>query len=357
MTVFIIAEAGVNHNGDVDMALALVDEAARAGADAVKFQTFRADQVASAHALKARYQRETTAGGDDQLAMLRRLELSPQSHHTLAARCRQRGIEFMSTPFDLPSLRLLVEEIGVGRLKIPSGEITNGPMLAAVAATGRPVLLSTGMSTLEEIAEALGVLETVWTTGAPPRPGRPPARPASFAALANRVTLLQCTTEYPAPVDEINLRVLDTLRSIFGLPVGFSDHSEGILIPAAAVACGATVIEKHFTLDRSLPGPDHRASITPGELVGMVADIRTIERALGSAAKTPTASERPNLAVARRSLVAARAIARGELFSADNLTAKRPAGGLSPMRFWDLLGRPAGRAYQPDQAIDGGEPA
>ena len=356
MSVFIIAEAGVNHNGDAGMALELIDAAARAGADAVKFQTFRADQVVAATAPKARYQQETTGTGDSQLAMLRQLELSPDLHRALAERCRQRSIEFMSTAFDLASLRLLIEEVGVGRLKVPSGEITNGPLLAAIAAANLPVILSTGMSTLDEVADALGVLATVWLSGAPPRSLRGlrdlAVQPETRALLAERVTLLHCTTEYPAPPADINLRAMESLRTAFGLPVGFSDHSEGTLIPVAAAARDAAIIEKHFTLDRSLPGPDHSASLTPDELIRMVRDIRTVELALGSGVKAPAPSETPNIPIARRSLMTARAIAAGEAFGPGNLTAKRPAYGLSPMRFWDLLGRPARRNYGPEEIID-----
>lgn len=356
MSVFIIAEAGVNHNGDASMALSLVDKAAEAGADAVKFQTFRATHLASSTAPKAEYQKATTGGDDGQLAMLRKLELSAEVHHALAQRCRERSIEFMSTPFDLPSLNLLVNGIGLRRLKVPSGEITNGPLLAAFAATNLPVILSTGMSTLEEIADALAVFATVWTTGKAPQ-GKPESanileQPECRAALAERMTLLHCTTEYPAPLPEINLRAMDLMRKTFALPVGFSDHSKGILAPLAAVARDAMVIEKHFTLDRSLPGPDHRASLTPEELADMVRGIRDVEMVLGQEAKGPTLSETHNISVARRSLVAACPIAAGERFSAENLTAKRPGGGLSPMRYWALLGHRAKRAYDVDEMID-----
>lgn len=356
MAVFIIAEAGVNHNGSLDMALALVDEAARAGADAVKFQTFRADLLAAANAPKARYQQAVTGSDDGQLAMLRRLELSDDMHNALVQRCHERGIEFMSTAFDVVSLRLLVDQIGIRRLKVPSGEVTNGPLLAAFAATGLPVILSSGMCRMAEIADALALFATVWTTGAPPTGQLDTtdvlARPDCREALRERMTLLHCTTEYPAPLAEINLRAMDRMRAEFGLPVGYSDHSQGIVVPVAAAARDAVVIEKHFTLDRNLPGPDHKASLEPGELAQMVRDIRAVETALGTGNKEPTPSESLNIPIARRSLVAARLIAAGELFSSDALTAKRPAGGLSPMAYWSLLGRPARRAYDPDEPID-----
>ena len=359
MAVFIIAEAGVNHNGDAELALALIDAAAKAGADAVKFQTFRADLVASATAAKARYQQRAVGSEGSQLAMLRQLELSPALHHVLAERCRRTGIEFMSTAFDLPSLRLLVDAIGVRRLKIPSGEITNGPLLAAIAATTLPVIVSTGMSTLDDVADALGVLATVWLTGTPPRSLSAlralATTPEARAILAERVVLLHCTTEYPAPIADLNLRAMKTLETAFGLPVGFSDHSEGTLMAVAAVARDAVIIEKHFTLDRALPGPDHRASLTPDELVRMVDDIRAVELALGTGIKAPAASERANLPIARRSLIAARALVPGERFGPETVTAKRPGAGLSPMRFWDLAGRCAQRGYEAEESIDEGE--
>lgn len=353
MSVYVIAEAGVNHNGDLDMAVRLVEEAARAGADAVKFQTFKADKVAAAAAPKADYQVATTGGGESQLAMLRRLELSAEAHVVLRERCAALGIEFLSTAFDTDSLRLLVDDIGIGRIKVPSGEVTNGPLMAAMAATGLPVILSTGMCDLDDIRRALAVFASVWATGRPPvdADAIDIARPELAALLAARMTLLHCTTEYPAPLDEINLRAMDELVARFGLPVGLSDHSEGGLVPVAAVARGATVIEKHFTLDRTLPGPDHRASLEPAELTRMIADIRMVERALGSAHKAPTPAELRNRAIARRSLVAARPIAAGEVFSADNLGAKRPGGGVSPLSTWALIGRPAQRAYGVDEMI------
>jgi N-acetylneuraminate synthase len=353
MSVFVIAEAGVNHNGDLDMALRLVEEAARAGADAVKFQTFKADKVAAAGAAKAAYQVASTGGGESQLDMLRRLELAPEAHVVLRDRCRALGIEFLSTAFDEGSLGLLVEDIGIGRIKVPSGEVTNGPLLAAMAATGLPVILSTGMCELGDIRRALAVFAAVWATGTPPLDADAVdiTRPDLAALLAERVALLHCTTEYPAPLDEINLRAMDELRRVFGLPVGLSDHSEGIVVPVAAVALGATIIEKHFTLDRSLPGPDHRASLEPDALARMVAEIRMVERALGAAAKAPTPAELRNRDIARRSLVAARPIAAGESFSADNLTAKRPGTGISPLKTWSLIGQPARRAYCADEMI------
>ncbi len=342
---FVIAEAGVNHNGDVERALRMVDAAADAGADAVKFQTFRADEVASASAEKARYQQAATGTDESQLEMLRRLELAPADHHTIAARCQERCIEFLSTAFDTTSLDMLVDELGIGRIKIPSGEITNGPLILHAASKNRPVIVSTGMATLEEVSEALGVLAFGWTHE------RAPTSRADFsAALASsegracvreRVTVLQCTTEYPTPYGDVNLRVMDTFRAEFETAVGLSDHTQGIAIPIAAAACGAELIEKHFTLDRSLPGPDHAASLEPDELRAMVIGIRAVEQALGSGEKMPQSSEASNRAVARRSLVAARAIPAGTRYAAADLTGKRPGRGISPMRLWEILGRTA----------------
>jgi N-acetylneuraminate synthase len=351
----IIAEAGVNHNGSLDRALALVDVAAGAGADIVKFQTFRADTLASAAAPKAAYQEANTGEAGAQLDMLRALELDAAAHRRLAAHAAERGIEFLSTAFDPASLDLVLS-LGVKRLKVPSGEITNGPLLLKMARSGLPILLSTGMADLADIEAALGVI--AFGYAAPPE-----AVPSPLAfkvalmgdggkqALAERVTILHCTTQYPAPVAEVNLRAMHTIAERFGLPVGYSDHTEGIAVATAAVALGAAAIEKHFTLDRSLPGPDHRASLEPGELKSMVAAIRAIEQAMGSPEKRPTASEQPNIAVARKSLVAARPIARGETFTPDNLTALRPGGGRSPFEYWSLLGQTATRDYAKHEMI------
>lgn len=346
MTPIIIAEAGVNHNGDAERALAMVDAAADAGADIVKFQTFRATELVTATAPKAEYQRLHDGDGS-QLSMLQRLELSEAAHVRLVERCRQRGIGFLSTPFDLPSLRFLVDGLGVDTLKIPSGEITNGPLLLAAARTGRRIILSTGMSNLDEVATALGAL----AFGCLDPEGVP--GPAAFATvlampearplLAERVTLLHCTTEYPAPVEETNLRAMATLRDAFGLPVGLSDHTAGIAVAIAAAALGASVIEKHFTLDRQLPGPDHRASLEPGELAAMVAGVRAATLALGDGVKVAVPSERKNMAVARKSLTAIRPIAAGEPFTMDNLGVRRPGNGISPMLYWSYLGRLADR--------------
>lgn len=350
---FVIAEAGVNHNGSLDLALRLVDAAAEAGADAVKFQTFRAANLVTAQADKAAYQRETTGAGS-QLEMLRALELSEDMHLRIAAHCRARGIEFMSTPFDHESLRLLLG-IGVKRLKVPSGEITNGPLMFDAARAGLPIILSTGMSTLAEIEEALAALAAGYA-GEAPKPGAllldALARPGARTVLADKVTVLHCTSAYPAPVRLANLRAMDTIARAFGLPVGYSDHTPGIAVSVAAVARGASMIEKHVTLDCALPGPDHRASLEPGDLRAMIAAIRDVEAALGDERKAPTGPELETRTVARKSLVAARRIERGAAIQAEDLTAKRPAGGLSPMAYWSLLGRAAARAYERDDVIE-----
>ena len=304
--VFVIAEAGVNHNGSLDLALQLVDAAKASGADAVKFQTFRADLLATRSAHKAAYQERTTANTESQFQMLQRLELDAAAHQRLIEHCSQIGIQFLSSPFDAQSADLLAA-MNVPLFKVPSGEITNLPFLEHIASKGRPVILSTGMSTLGEVEEAVHVLK---------------------AAGATELTLLHCVTEYPAPFGQINLRAMQTLKIAFGLPVGYSDHTPGLEIAIAAVALGAEVIEKHFTLDRSLPGPDHAASLEPGELQQMVNAIRHVEVALGDGIKGPAPCELPNISVARKSLVAARDLPAGHRLVAGDLDIKRPGSGL-----------------------------
>ncbi|MEA5088410.1 N-acetylneuraminate synthase [Solidesulfovibrio sp.] len=354
MRVTIIAEAGVNHNGSLEMALRLVDAAADAGADAVKFQTFVAAAVVCSNAAKAEYQQLTTGAQESQLEMIRKLELGPEDFDALRCHCRERGIEFLSTPFDLQSLDLLLR-LGVSRLKLPSGEITNGPFLLAAARAGLPLLLSTGMSGLGEVETALGVLAFgLLEPRAEPGPedfALALASPAGQERLRDNVTLLHCTTEYPAPLADVNLRAMATLEAAFGLPVGYSDHTKGITVPVAAAALGARVLEKHLTLDNALPGPDHKASLDPAAFKDMVAAVREVELCLGDGRKRLTPCERGNRAVARRSLVAARPIRAGEPFSPENLTAKRPGTGRSPLDYWSLLGRPADRNYDPDEGI------
>lgn len=347
MSVYVIAEAGVNHNGNAALALRMVDVAANAGANAVKFQIFRTDSLVTAQAPKAGYQQRTTDAAESQRAMLCRLELRQEDFHALAARCKARGVDFMASPFDTESIDFLAKGLGCTTLKLPSGEVTNGPFLLAAARTGCSIVLSTGMSNLDEVREALDVL--AW--GYLGREGAPHPAPEGPAALKGRVTLLHCTSEYPTPFVDVNLRAMDSLREAFGLPVGLSDHTTGIVAPIAAVARGACLIEKHFTLDASLPGPDHKASLEPGQLAAMIAGIRQVEDSMGDGIKVPRPSEMNTRQVARRSLVATRPIAKGEAFTPENMAAKRPGGGLSPMRYWDLLGKPAGRDYALDEPL------
>ena len=332
MSVLIIAEAGVNHNGDMQMALQLIDAAAEAGGDLVKFQTFRADRLVTTSARKAAYQIVTTAADESQHEMIRRLELTEAMHDELIAHCRQRRIEFFSTAFDLESLDYLMG-LGMPRIKVPSGEITNLPYLRKVGGFGKEVILSTGMSNLGEIEAAIDALEKAGTPRA-------------------RIVVLHCNTEYPAPMAEVNLRAMQSIGDAFGVKVGFSDHTEGIEIAIAAVALGATVIEKHFTLDRNLPGPDHRASIEPGELGRMIRSIRNVEMAMGDGVKRTGAGEERNRPIARKSLVAARSIAKGELFSESNMTVKRPGTGISPMSWDEVVGRISVRDFVQDELIE-----
>lgn len=351
----VIAEAGVNHNGSLELALGLVDAAADAGADVVKFQTFKAEQLATARAKKADYQVANTQQEGSQLAMLKRLELAPDAYPALLARCRARAIRFMSTAFDADSLAFLAT-LDMPAVKIPSGDITCAPLLLQAARLRRPLIVSTGMSTLTEIEDALGVI--AWGLTRDDAPAGTGDTASAFAsepgrrALAQRVTLLHCVTQYPAPPHAVNLRAMATMAGAFGLPVGYSDHTLGIEVSLAAVALGATVIEKHFTLDRTMDGPDHAASLEPDELKRMVASIRTIEAALGSSRKAPAAEEMVNRTVARRSVVAARPIRRGEPIALEALACKRPGTGLSPMQIWELVGRPARRDFAVDEELE-----
>lgn len=328
----IIAEAGVNHNGDLQMAREMVRVAKEAGADYVKFQTAVPELVISTFAPKAEYQKETTGAGQSQLDMCRAIHLPLSDYAGLKVYCDEVGIGFMSTPFDLVSIDCLAP-LGMNYWKIPSGEITNLPYLRKIASKGGRVILSTGMSTLPEVECAVDILER----GGIPRPD---------------IILLHCTTQYPTPFDAVNLRAMDSLRRIGCGGVGYSDHTVGITVPVAAVALGACVIEKHFTLDRTLPGPDHRASLEPHELAEMIRAIRAVELSLGSGEKRVADAEAPNIAVARKSIVAARAIRCGEILTEENITVKRPGNGISPM-LWDrVLGTTARRDYEADELID-----
>ena len=327
----IIAEAGVNHNGDIDLARRMVVAAKNAGADYVKFQTAIPELVISTIAPKAEYQKETTGAEESQLDMCRKLHLPLSDYAGLKKYCDEVGIGFMSTPFDLVSIDCLAE-LGMDYWKIPSGEITNLPYLRKIAGKGGSVILSTGMSTLAEVEDAVAVLEDGGI-------GR------------DNIILLHCTTQYPTPFDAVNLRAMEALRTLGCRSVGYSDHTTGIAVPVAAVALGATVIEKHFTLDRSLPGPDQKASLEPDELAAMVREIREIEQALGSPEKTVAETERPNIEVARKSRVAARHIAKGEVLTEENLTVKRPGSGINPMLWDEVIGRPSPSDFEPDELI------
>jgi N,N'-diacetyllegionaminate synthase len=332
--VYIIAEAGVNHNGSLDQAKKMIVAAAQAGVEAVKFQTFRAERLVIRTAAKAVYQGETTGTSESQYHMLKKLELSKSDFIELKAYCGVHQVEFLSTPFDLTTIDLLAD-IGMKKWKLPSGEITNLPYLRKIGSFGQEVILSTGMSDIDEISAALSVLESAGTA-------------------RSKITLLHCNTEYPTPMCDVNLRAMQTLRdSLPGLKgVGYSDHTLGIEVPIAAVAMCATVIEKHFTMDRSMPGPDHRASLEPNELVTMVRAIRNIETALGNSVKQATPSELKNKPVARKSIVAGKRISEGEVFTVDNLTVKRPGTGISPMRWDEIIGKTANRNYERDELID-----
>lgn len=352
--VYVIAEAGVNHNGSRELAHALVAEAAAAGADAVKFQTFEAKRLATASAGKAAYQKATTSASESQLEMLRRLELPREWHLDLKERAQQRGLDFLSTPFDPDSLTFLLQ-MGMPYLKVPSGELTNAPLLWQFARARIPLLVSTGMATLGEVEQALAVIAHAFSAESEPSTleavWRNWSRTEIRRSLEGRVTLLHCTSQYPTPMHEVNLRAMDTLRRAFGLPVGYSDHTEGTLIPVAAVARGAMVIEKHFTLDRTLPGPDHKASLLPLELKSMVADIRAIEASLGDGGKAPQPSEWDTRAAARQRVVAARDIAAGATISRADLTTARSEAGLSASGLWGLVGATATRSYRAGEGV------
>ncbi len=331
MSVFIIAEAGVNHNGSVTLAKQLIDVAAEAGADAVKFQTFKTEQLVSRNAKKADYQLEHTDVGESQFDMIKKLELDIQTHRELIAYCQKRRIMFLSTPFDHESI-IMLHDLALPIFKIPSGEITNLPYLRAIGALKKEVILSTGMATLGEIETALNILVDAGT-------------------CLHHITVLHANTMYPTPMEDVNLHAMVTIGKALNVAYGYSDHTLGIEVDIAAVALGASVIEKHFTLDKTMPGPDHKASLEPDELKAMVRSIRNIECALGDGVKKPSRSELPNRAVARKSIVANRSIAKGECFSEENLAVKRPGTGMSPMRWDEIIGTDASRNYEMDELI------
>ncbi len=350
----IIAEAGVNHSGNLETALALVDAAADAGADIVKFQTFNADSLAGRSARKADYQQRTTDASETQHAMLQRLELPQSAHHTLISHAKQRGIEFLSTPFDQQSLAFLLS-LHLPRIKIGSGDLTNAPLLHSVARSGATLILSTGMATLGEVEEALGVLAHGYS-GNSEVPSVAAFRaawrdPAARRRLVQQVSLLHCTTEYPCPPGDVNLTAMATMRSAFQLPVGYSDHTDGIEISLAAVALGAGTIEKHLTLDRNAEGPDHAASLEPADFKRMVSAIRNIETALGDGVKAPKPSEIKNIPVARKSIVAARPLKAGEILGPADIAAKRPGSGRPPIEYWSLIGTAATQPYDADDQL------
>lgn len=327
----IIAEAGVNHNGSIEMAKQLIEAAANAGVDYVKFQTFKAEKLVTKEAKQAEYQ-QRNAADDSQYAMLKKLELSEAQHAELIAYCMQKGVRFLSTAFDLESIEYL-HSLHLGLWKIPSGEITNYPYLKKIAQYGEPIIMSTGMCSMGDVEQALNVL-------------------LKNGLTKEQITLLHCNTEYPTPMQDVNLKAMLQLRDEFGIKVGYSDHTKGIEVPIAAVALGAEVIEKHFTLDRTLPGPDHKASLEPNELKTMVDAIRNIEQALGDGQKHVSASEEKNMAIARKSIVAAKDIKKGEFLTEDNLTTKRPGSGISPMRWEEVIGTNAIRDFKEDELIE-----
>lgn len=327
--VLVIAEAGVNHNGDVRIAKKLVDEAKRCGADIIKFQTFNPRKLASKHAILAEYQKENLGVEESQEEMLSKLTLKEKEYVELAEYCKEIGIKFLSTPFELDSIHFLdnLQDIW----KIPSGEITNYPYLVEIAKYGKEIILSTGMSTLEEVNEALEVL---------------------IANGAGKITVLHCTTNYPTPMNDVNLKAMITLQNHCDCRVGYSDHTKGIEVPIAAVAIGAEVIEKHFTLDRNMEGPDHKASLEPEEFASMVKAIRNIEDAMGDGIKIPSESEKKNIAIVRKSIIAARKIKKGEEFTSENITTKRPGNGINPMQWSKVLGTKAIRDFEEDELIE-----
>ena len=354
-SVYIIAEAGINHNGSLSRAKELIDCAAEEQADAVKFQSFRTELLVSRTAPKAEYQAVNDEGSSTQFDMLKEVELSEDSHHELEEHARKRGVQFLSTPFETTSLKFLTEKLGMETIKVPSGELTNGPFLLEVARKAKSIILSTGMGNLDEIRMALKLIAYGFSEVSERVPGfdlLEELTAEQLDCLRERVTILHATTEYPAAMADINLRAMKSIQDRFGLPVGYSDHSPGIIVPIAATALGASVIEKHFTLDKTLPGPDHKASLDPKELKQMVRAIRDTELALGDGEKRPAESEKKNMPIARKSLHASRPIEKGEAFTAENLSIKRPGNGVSPLKYWEYLGNPASQDYQTDELIN-----
>jgi N,N'-diacetyllegionaminate synthase len=330
--VIVIAEAGVNHNGNIVLAKKLIDSAYEAGADAVKFQTFKAEKLISKNAPKAEYQKQSTDSNESQFEMIKKLELDLETHKELLSYCNKKNIKFLSTPFDLDSIDLL-NKLGLNIFKIGSGEITNLPYLRKIGSLKKKVIISTGMSDLGEIEDALDIL-------------------ISSGTSKENITVLHCNTEYPTPIEDVNLKAMLTIKNAFDINIGYSDHTLGIEVPIAAVALGATVIEKHFTLDKTMEGPDHKASLEPHELKQMVCSIRNIEKAMGNGIKKPSLSEKKNINIARKSLIASKEIKKGEIFSENNLTVKRPGNGISPMRWDEFIGKVVTKDYNADDLIE-----
>jgi len=361
MSTFIIAEAGVNHNGDLDKALQLVDAAVAAGADAVKFQTFKSENLVTETAGKAEYQKKLTDSNESQIDMLKKLELSHDNHFKVHEYCQKQNIEFMSTAFDLESLDFLLQHMELSRLKLPSGEITNHPLILAHAKSGLDIIVSTGMATIGEIEQALAVIAGGYLEGLAQLQNaeevehsnwqKAYVNPEAQALLKQKTTVLHCVSEYPAPADALNLQAITSLKQTFGLNAGYSDHSLGIWAPISAVTLGATVIEKHFTLDKTLPGPDHQASLDPAELKAMVEGIRHVERALGNGIKRPVPAEIVNREPIRKSLVCVAPLKQGEVITEAHISVKRPETGTSPTRYWEVLGKPASRNYSAGEPL------
>jgi N-acetylneuraminate synthase len=353
---YIIAEAGVNHNGSLDLAFDLVDAAVNAGVNAVKFQTYKTENLVTKHAKQAKYQVKNIGEETSQFDMLKKLELSYDEFDQIKAYCDKKKIEFLSTPFDRESVDFLVNEIGIKTVKIPSGELTNIPFIHYIATKRKPIILSTGMSTIKDIHESLSFI--AFGLAYPNEKVEIEAVHSFYHTseaknwLGNYVTILHCTTEYPTPYTDINLRAMDHIKREFQVNVGLSDHSEGIYVPIAAIARGAQIIEKHFTISRSLPGPDHSASLEPAELTEMVKAIRLIEQSLGNSEKKPTKKEQQNQIAARKSLVAAMSIQVGQIFTEENITIKRPGSGMEPSRLWSIIGKTASKSYEEDELID-----
>lgn len=353
---YIIAEAGVNHNGSLEMAKQLVDVAKQAGVNAVKFQTFRAESLVTRSAQQANYQVNNLGKATSQFDMLKKLELSYKEFVELKFYCDVNQIEFLSTPFDIESVDFLLNDIGISKIKIPSGEVTNSPFIHYIATKKKPMILSTGMATMEDVHDALSYI--AYGLAFPSQKVDINQVQSFYQTVESKlllkeyVTVLHCTTEYPAPYDTINLNAMNEMKRELHLPIGFSDHSQGIAVPIAAVALGALVIEKHFTLDHSLPGPDHLASLEPNDLKEMVAGIRAIEHSLGTGHKIPTSIELENRQAARKSIVAKVRVAAGEIFTESDLAIKRPGNGMPPIKYWDLIGKEAKKSYEVDELID-----